>query len=147
MQAETQCKYIYYLNWKKIPGESSAPSGSTGSTASWSVPPLHVVSQVFLEADFGLFWENRTIRLPCGKIVLFFCHCSGYTHPHMLESWEMAWFRQLRNYWRMSLEVKTIIRKSQGKKKVKISEHISSNMPWKTTLDLSFSWAIVIPLY
>lgn len=44
------------------------------------------------------FWPvlgKVLICLQCGKIILFFCHCSGYTHPHMLESWEMAWFRQL----------------------------------------------------
>lgn len=58
---------------------SSGPSGPTSSTASWTVTCS----------------GKSVICLQCGKIILFLCHCSGYTHPHMLESWEMAWFRQL----------------------------------------------------
>lgn len=82
-----------YLTLRRYQQRTSAPSGPTALQPAGVFPLSLWFPKAFWKLLLTCFGKS-VICLQCGKIILFFCHCSGYTHPHMLESWEMAWFRQ-----------------------------------------------------
>lgn len=91
-----------------------------------------MVAQVYLEGEFGLFWKS-VICLGYGKNILFFYHFGRYAHPHMLVMGncmiQTAPFSKITE--RSLLEMKIVITKEIVDKNLRISEHVSIDMPWK----------------